>query len=96
MYLSTAELMTTVNAAPFFDRCVFHSSRLLRKNPWLLWLCPTRNVPLTWYEWTWRKFDENSLPVDPAEGEVNEEIKLVPRANSKSADMEFSCRIAPV
>jgi hypothetical protein len=96
MYLSTAELMATVNASPFFGRCVFHSPRLLRKNPWLLWLCPTRKVALTWYEWTWQKLDEYGLPIDPVESETNDEVKLVPRANSKTADMEFSCRIAPV
>jgi hypothetical protein len=32
----------------------------------------------------------------PAEGESNEEVKLIPRANTRTADMEFNCQIVPI
>jgi hypothetical protein len=32
----------------------------------------------------------------PAEGESNEEVKLIPRANTRTVDMEFNCQIVPI
>jgi hypothetical protein len=91
LYLSTPELMVAHNASPFFRQCILHSPRLLMRD---LWLRP-RKAPLTWYKWSWQKFDEYGLPVDPEEEEVNEEVMLIPRANAKTADMEFTCQLAP-
>jgi hypothetical protein len=59
-----------------------------------LWLCP-RKVPLTWYTWSSQNIDKYGLPVNPEEGEDNEEIKLIPRANIKTAEMRFTCQLAP-
>jgi hypothetical protein len=88
LYLTAPELVAAHNASPFFRHCILHSPRLLRRDRWLLWLCP-RKTPLTWYNWSWQKFNGHGFPV------VGEDVKLVPRANSQTADMEFTCQLAP-
>jgi hypothetical protein len=40
-------------------------------------------------------FDEHGRPVDPVEEGLNEQVKLIPRANTKTAEMEFKCQLAP-
>jgi hypothetical protein len=89
LYLTTPELVAAHNASPFFRHCILHSPRLLRRDRWLLWLCP-RKTPLTWYNWSWQKFNGHGFPV------VGEVVKLIWRANYQTADMEFTCQFAPV
>jgi hypothetical protein len=80
---STRDIMAAYTASPIFQICIFQSPRLKMRD---LWLHP-KKVPLTWYKWSWQKLDEDGFRV--------EEVKLVPRPNIKTADMEFTCQLAP-
>jgi hypothetical protein len=58
--------MTTHNASLFFRHCILRSPRLLRRDLWL----SARKAPPTWYKWSWQKFDEYGLAVDPCGGRI--------------------------
>jgi len=88
LYLPTHDIMAIRSASPLFYYCISRSLRLQAR----LFLRPSKD-PVIYHKWFRQNLDSSGLPL----GELHlEEVKLFPRANTKTAKVEFSCQPSPV